>query len=321
MAIDLQSDPVGTAHPKASCCECGSRLVIAEAGGLRCWVCPRDAGRQNQFALWTKSKGEAVCVSMPLPTQLPIYEATARNVLWGGQAGPGKSHGARYWLYWRRLTVPGSQGLLLRENWDQLEATHLRKMEREVPLLGGRFFKSDRKAVFGKGSEESTIDCGHMAETDAVSRYLSTEYLDIVPDEASLYPVESDGTTPLAELSTRARQVCWDRQGNRAVARWLPVTNPGGPSAAWLADMHIHHTPDFEKYPALAKTYRAEDWLYIPARLDDNPYLDESYESTLAVLNKVRYEQLRHGDWNVFSGQFFSEWVPSQHVAEATIAS
>lgn len=319
MGVDLFGDALGTPHGSARCAWCSGALAIGEAGGLRCWACPGCWQRQERYALWVEGKGGRRCVSVPLPTQVPIYELEARNVLWGGQAGPGKSHGARWWLYWRRLTVPGSQGLLLRENWDQLEATHLRKMEREVPEIGGRFFKSDRKAVFGRGSGESTLDCGHMAETDAVSRYLSTEYLDIVPDEASLYPVESDGTTPLAELSTRARQVCWDRGGKKVLPRFGPVTNPGGPSAPWLADMFIHHQPDVEKYPALLKTYRAEDWVYIPARLDDNPYLDDAYEATLAVLNKTRYEQLRHGDWNVFSGQFFSEWQPSVHVAECVI--
>jgi hypothetical protein len=83
--------------------------------------------------------------------------------------------------------------------------------------------------------------------------------------------------------------------------------------------MFIDHEPDFEKYPALRGKYRAEEWLYLPARLDDNPYLDPEYETSLAVLNKVRYEQLRNGNWDVFSGQFFSEWVPSVHVAEAQI--
>lgn len=316
---DLKESPLGTRHPTARCAWCQQGLAIGEAGGLRCWACPGCWVRQERWALWVEQKGQRRCASVPLPTQVPIYESEAKHILWGGQAGPGKSYGARRWLYRRRLTIPGSQALLLRENWDQLETTHLRKMEHEVPALGGRFYKSDRKAVFGKGSEESTIDCGHMAETDAIGRYLSTEYLDIVPDEASLFPVDSDGTTPLAELSTRARQVCWDRDGKKARPRFLPVTNPGGPSAAWLADMFIHHTPDFEKYPALRKKYKPDDWLYIPARLDDNPYLDEEYEATLSVLTKVRYEQLRHGDWTVFSGQFFSEWLPSVHVAECVV--
>lgn len=284
------------------------------------WVCPTYACRQRQIVralvVTLKGKGRA-CRYVPLPSQVPIYETTARHLLWGGQAGPGKSTGSRWWLYDRAISVPGAEGLLLRENWDQLDTTHLRKMEREAEWIGGRFYKSDRKMVLNAGSEESIIDCGHMAETDAVTRYLSTEYLDIVPDEASLYPVESDGTTPLAELSTRARKVLVDRSGVQVTPRFMPVTNPGGPSAAWLRDFFVDHTPDFERYPQLKATYRAEDWVYVPARLDDNPYLDPEYESTLAVLNKTRYEQLRHGDWTVFAGQFFGEWTPSVHVAEA----
>jgi hypothetical protein len=134
-----------------------------------------------------------------------------------------------------------------------------------------------------------------------------------------LYPVDSDGTTPLGELSTRARKVFKDVAGKDVRPRFMPVSNPGGPSAAWLQDMFINHDPDFEKYPALRKKYRADDWVYMPARLDDNPYQDPEYEDTLAVLNKTRYEQLRHGDWTVFSGQFFSDWTPSVHVAEATV--
>jgi hypothetical protein len=236
-------------------------------------------------------------------------------VLWGGQAGPGKSHGARWWLYKRSLMAPGHTALLLRENWDQLDKHHIREMKKEAPALGARV--TDRTMTFANGS---VIDCGHMADVEAVSRYLSTEYGAIVPDEASLYPVDADGVTPLGELSTRARKVYTDVEGKPVRPRFMPVSNPGGPSAGWLRDMFIEHLPDYERYPALKKKYDPSQWAYIPARLDDNPYQDPEYEDTLAVLSATRFEQLRHGDWDVFSGQFFSEWMPSKHVAIATIA-
>jgi hypothetical protein len=280
--------------------------------GCRRGSVPAKACRARQLAhaLVVTEKGKPACKYVPLPSQVPLYEATARNVLWGGQAGPGKSTGARWWLYDRSLRIPGHEALLLRENWDELEKTHLRKMEREVPALGGKFWKADRKAEFGKGSDASVIDCGHMAEADAVSRYLSTEYGAIVPDEASQFPVNPDGVTPLAELSTRARKVYVDRDGATVGPKFVPVTNPGGPSAQWLRDFFIDHTPDFDRFPQLRAKYDPAQWLYLPAKLDDNPYLDGDYETALAVLSKWRYEQLRHGDWNVFSGQFFSEWTP-----------
>lgn len=299
---------------QAVCCWCEAWLQQAEVpGGLVAWVCPTPACLQRQMDRALAIGGQVRYV--PLPSQVLFEECPAKNVLWGGQAGPGKSHGARWWLYKRSLTAENHTALLLRENWEQLEKTHLRAMERELPLLGAKLV--DRTAKFPNGS---VIDCGHMAEAEAVSRYLSTEYGAIVPDEASLYPVDAEGVTPLGELSTRARKVYVDVEGKAVRPRFMPVSNPGGPSAAWLRDMFIDHTPDVERYPALKRKYDPSQWAYIPARLDDNPYQDPEYEDTLAVLSKVRYEQLRRGDWSVFSGQFFSDFMRSLHVAEATIA-
>lgn len=214
--------------------------------------------------------------------------------------------------------VPGHQGLLLRENWDELKKTHLRQMEMEVPQLGGKFHVSERMATFSNGS---VIDCGHMADAEAVSRYLSTEYGAIVPDEASRYPVDSEGTTPLAELSTRARKVYTDVEGRVVKPRFMPVTNPGGPSAAFLKEFFIDHAPDWDRYPsALKAKYDPADWAYVPAALNENPYQDEDYETQLMILSPWRYEQLAKGNWDVFGGQFFGEWRPSHHVKQIEVA-
>jgi hypothetical protein len=320
--------PIGTPHVGATCIWCQRPLIVGQVLDLRCWLCPVDWRRQVQHATTVKATGKGhaqllgvavgttVCLNVPLPSQVLFEECGAKNVLWGGQAGPGKSHGVRWWLYTRSLTVPGHEALLLRENWEQLEKTHLRKMAAELPKLGAKLV--DRTAVFPNGS---FIDCGHMADAAAVSRYLSTEYGAIVPEEASLYPTDTDGNTPLGELSTRARKVYQDLQGKPVRPRFMPVSNPGGPSAGWLLDLFVEHTPDFEKYPALAKKYDPAQWVYIPATLDDNPYQDPEYEDTLAVLSKWRYDQLRHGDWHVFSGQFFSKWQEHRHVRDLEVPS
>lgn len=302
--INLADAPVDTPHPKAICCWCASPLVVGSVLGLKCWLCPRDWRRQVDRALIVSAKkGEPRCLNVPLPSQVLFEECPAKNVLWGGQAGPGKSHGVRWWLYKRSLTVPGHEALLLRENWDQLEKHHVRAMKKEVPLLGGVVV--DNTARFPNGSY---IDCGHMADDAAVSRYLGLEYNAIVPDEASRTPVDTHGVTALGELSTRARKVSVDVNGQMIRPRFMPVSNPGGPSAGWLRDMFIDHQPDFETYPALRAKYDPTQWQYIPAKLRDNPYQDPEYEETLAVLSQVRYQQLAEGDWRVFAGQFFSEW-------------
>lgn len=290
-------------------------MVVGAVWGKRCWLCPVDYPRQVALALVLTPKGKPpTCLNVPLPSQAAFEECPAKNVLWGGQAGPGKSHGVRWWLYKRSLMVPGHRALLTRENWEQLDKTHIRDMKSELPLVGAKLV--DREARFPNGSY---IDCGHLADAEAVNRYLSTEYHAIVCDEASRTPVDSEGVTPLAELSTRARKDAVDVSGAVMAPRFLPVTNPGGPSAGWLRDLFIDHAPDLEKFPALrpvydehgvqTKGFRPEQWAYIPAKLSDNPYMRDDYaETDLAVLSGVRYRQMAEGDWRVFAGQFFSEW-------------
>jgi hypothetical protein len=310
----LRDDPIGTPHHVAVCCWCAAALTIGEVAGLRCWLCPHCYERQLRLALTVGKKPRAL--NVPLPSQCLFEESTARNVLWGGQAGPGKSHGARWWLYKRSLMAPEHLSLLLRENNEQLEKTHLREMEKELPKLGAKVV--NRTAIFPNGSQ---IDCGHMAEAESVSRYLSTEYGAIVADEASRYPVDREGVTPLAELQTRARKVYQTQAGELLRPRFMPVSNPGGPSAPWLRDMFIDHTPDLDKFPKLKTDYKPGEWQYIPAKLNDNPYQDPEYHATLAALTGVRYKQLAEGDWYAFVGAFFGEWDESIHVRRAMIVA
>ena len=344
--VRLSTHPVGTPHPKARCCWCEAALVIGRFEELnniaakvaepelkkRCWVCPNCWRRQVAQALMARNGKTKTLYHVPLPSQVAIYETRKGYLMWGGRAGPGKSTGTRWWLYRRSLAIPGHTALLLRENWDQLTANHLIDMDTELPLLGGRWVEKWKIAAFGKGSDQSLIYCGHMAEADAVTRYTGIEYGAIVADEASLYPLNQMGAPVLAEVSTRARREFVDRDGQQISGVFLVVTNPGGPSAQWLKDMFIDHAPDFDRFPALVPEYdeagvqvggyRRDEWEYYAASLRDNPYMRPDYRQTqLAVLSEVRYKQLADGDWDAFEGMFFPEWDPSRHVRRATIAA
>lgn len=342
--IDLTTAAIGTAHPAATCGWCGSPLVVGQVEQLRCWLCPKDYGRQTQYALlvdYTKAQAHQLglkgagryCWHVPLPSQVAPYEIREDYpvyLLWGGQAGPGKSTGSRHWLYWRALRIPGYEGLLLRENWDMLRDNHTTKMAVEVPRLGGVWREGDRMAVFGRGSDQAVIRCGHMADADAITRYLGIEYDDIVGDEGTLYPIGTDGVSIFSQLLPRARKTHRTTDGQTGAGIGVIPTNPGGPSAPWLKDMCIDHEPDFAASPQLRPKYDAngkqvggyfgERWRYLPATLDDNPYMREDYRDTdLAMHGEVRYKQLAEGDWSVFSGQFFPEWQTSVHVASMAL--
>lgn len=339
----LADDPTGTPHPVATCCWCGGPLIINQVEQLRCWTCAATACILRQLAcvvFTTLDKATAAnlgmkpgkyCWHVPLPSQCEIYEFGKKggNLLWGGRAGAAKSVGGRRWLYHRSLSVPGHEALLLRENWDQLQDNHTSKMAYEVPQLGGRWLEGDKRAVFGKGSDESVITCGHMSEAAAVMRYRGGNKGAILADEGSLYPVDHEGVSVLAELRTMARSVYQDRSGQTVYPVFAVSTNPGGASAPYLKDMFIDKTPDFEKFPRLRPVYdevtgeqiegyRPEQWHYIPATLDNNPYIAPTYrQDNLSGLSDTRYKQLADGDWDAFAGQFFPMWSEAVHVCRA----
>jgi hypothetical protein len=299
-------DPV-TKHVLAKCCWCQEHLVSVEA----IWWCPTQACRDRQRAHGLgreikkgRDKGWQ-WLYVPTPKQVELDACGAKYRLYGGAAGPGKSHAARWRLYRKCLRIPGYEALLLRRTFPELEKTHLRRMAAEAGLIGADFVESKRLMRFPNGS---LIECGHMENAEDVAKYLSSEYDDITPDEASTFEPQ-----PLLELSTRARtsKPAVLAEGG---ATFSPVSNPGGPAAGLLLDLFIDHAPDYDAYPALQDVYDPTEWVYIPGTLDDNPYIDPAYMKQLAVLPKWRYEQLRHGDWRVFAGQFFSQWNERSHV-------
>jgi hypothetical protein len=254
-----------------------------------------------------RDKGQTRLLYVPTPKQVEFDRCPAKYVLYGGAAGPGKSHAARWALYRRCLRLTNYRALLLRRTYPELESTHLDMMAREQELIGAVFTKSERTMFFP--ATGALIRCGHMDDKDSVQKYLSTEYDVIVPDEGSTFDPDA-----LLELSTRARTSKPAVLAEGGAKFWI-TSNPGGPSSGMLLEFFIDHQPDPDKYPALAKEFDAENWVYIPATLDDNPYIDPSYMTQLMTLPKWRYEQLRYGDWRVFSGQFFSQFNVRTHVA------
>lgn len=186
----------------AICCWCGSPLVQAEG----VWWCGHASDacrrRQAEWALDQTDKKTGVRVGwlyLPTPRQVAFHETTrkVRRVLYGGQAGPGKSHALRWGLYRDCLTIPNLNCLLLRRTFKQLESTHLLAMEREDGMLGADYLSGAKMMKFPNGS---LIQAGHCETTADAMNYLSTEYDRIAFDE--LVTFDRD---PSLEIMSRAR--------------------------------------------------------------------------------------------------------------------
>lgn len=217
------------------------------------------------------------------------------RMLYGGSAGASKSHGLRWTLYRDCLLYKDLNCLLLRRTFKQLKDTHLRQMEREQHALGATYLTGDREMKFPQTG--SLIVAGHCESDGDAEQYLSTDYDRIVFDELVTFHVE-----PALEIMSRARTPMTKeavyRDGGAQV--WAG-TNPGGRGAAWVKEFFIDKEVDSDKYP----NYRPELYDFVPASLDDNPYLNKGYKTSLQQLSVTRQRQLIDGDWSAFDGMFF----------------
>ena len=87
--------------------------------------------------------------------------------------------------------------------------------------------------------------------------------------------------------------------------------NPGGVGHEWVKRLFITKRYENGENP--------EDYTFIAARVYDNRALVEQDTGYVKMLENLP-EDLRRawldGDWNVFAGQYFSEWSEKTHVME-----
>jgi hypothetical protein len=245
-----------------------------------------------------KVRGKALY--SPTAKQLVFHNAGARNVLYGGAAGGGKSHALRWDAYIRCLARANYRCLLLRRTYPELESTHLEMVPVDLAEgLPGVFLKSDRKVEFPNGS---VLRFGHCEDEAAVAKYLSTEYDAIYFDELVTFTEKQ-----FLMIRSRARST---KPGVKPVIR--AGTNPGGPESHWVRRRFIWQDVTAKEDPR----YRPEDYLYVPATLDDNPHIDQAeYAANLESLPEELARAYRFGDWDIFPGQYFGEWRKAVHVS------
>lgn len=94
--------------------------------------------------------------------------------------------------------------------------------------------------------------------------------------------------------------------------------NPGGVGHRWVKRLFIDrkfvtNSPDPEQ------NENPDDYLFIPALVDDNPWLLKSspkYKQQLAALPEDKKLAHRYGDWNALSGAYFKNFSTTRHVTE-----
>jgi len=238
------------------------------------------------------------------PKQIEADKAVWKHkyIFMGGSAGGGKSYFLRWeaiklLLYYAgKYKISGVRVGLFCEDYPALKDRHLAKIQFELPAWLGTYNKSDHDFTLNKEFGSGVISFRNL---DDPSKYLSSEFSAILVDELTKNPREM-----FDFLSMRLR---WPGIKD---PKFIGASNPGGAGHGWVKKLWIDR--DFS-----GETFDPTEFTFIPAKYSDNKYLDASYEKQLASLPEKLRKAYMDGDWNVFAGQFFTEWRDSIHVCDS----
>jgi hypothetical protein len=235
------------------------------------------------------------------------------ELFYGGAAGGGKSMLGCIWQIYRRLTYPGTRGLIGRNDYVSLRDTTLNTFFDLWNIYGaptgiiGKYNGQDKSFKMSNGSEILFRHLSFEPGDPDFHRFGSLEITDAFVDE-------------LPEVSLKAWEVIQSRI--RYKLDQLPVKKAkalacGNPANNWVKWRFVL---DKQNKPIELKEHQR----FIAATLDDNPNEEfrEIYGDNLSKMSNYDQLRLRFGDWTATEQngmEFYSDFKVADHVKELHI--
>lgn len=225
-----------------------------------------------------------------------VYE-----ILYGGARGGGKTTAGIVWLL-KESENPKFRGLVIRKNAEDLAdwLDRARELYTNASITG-----KPATITFPSGA---IVRTGHLKDDNAYTKYQGHEYQRIVLEELTQIPTEES----YLKLISSCRSTLTDVH-----PQIFCTANPGGKGHTWVKQRWGigKREPNKAFKDPISKRFR----MFIPATIDDNPTLLKSDPDYIGFLDSLP-EPLRsawlEGNWDVFAGQFFTEWNPRVHIVD-----
>lgn len=237
-----------------------------------------------------------------------LEDKFTNEILYGGGAGSGKSYLGCIWHIYRRLTYPGSRGLIGRAKIANLEQSTLVTLFKVANLMGYK-----QGVHYNYNSQKHTITWANGSQTILKDLFLypsdpdfvslgSTEYTDAFIDEAIEITQKA-----LEIVSTRIR---YKLDEFNLVPKVFLTCNPGD---GWLKERYIEK----DGQPIILQNHQK----FIPALVTDNP--DEQFKALyIGQLSRMSSEydkqRLLYGSWNEMrenENPFAFAWDEKKHIS------
>jgi len=233
-----------------------------------------------------------------------LLKPECKYLLYGGAASGGKSYFLRWaaiglgMYYFTKYNLKNVPIGLFSSDYPTLKDRQVIKMKNEIPDYLGTIRESRDEGYAFIGAPEYGSFLVLLRNLDDPGKYKSAEFASVLVEELT-----EENESTFDDLRFRMRT-----KGIEDV-KFIGATNPGGIGHGFVKRKWVK--PDME-HPDKEQ----DGFFFVPARYDDNKYTTGEYVKQLAALPDEKRRAYMEGDWDVFAGQFFSEWRDALHTCE-----
>lgn len=239
------------------------------------------------------------------PRQLEAFRWVGKGkiIFYGGARGGGKSHLARVAALWAAMSHDKLRVVMIRRTVPELNEVFITRFLEDYPpdRFGYVWRPKDNTFIF---RNYSRIIFRPISDDKDLEKVLGLEYQFIVIDEANVFP------------ESYIHRIRGSLRGKREdfLPTMLMTGNPGGLSDHYFRTRFVN--PDY-RYWRANELADKERYVFIPARVWDNPFVGQEYVRELEGLPEEWKRRWLDGDWSIAVGRFFTEWNPDVHVVSS----
>ncbi len=241
----------------------------------------------------------------------------ATEILFGGAAGPGKSHLLRIAAIIWCNDIPNLQVYLIRRTYPELWANHMEGPHSFRALLAS-WINCGRVRIVGNDIRFRNGACIHLRHCQYDQdkyNYQGTEIHCLLVDELTTF---TESIYTFLRSRVRMTGIILPERWKGRFPRIVCGSNPGNVGHTWVLAAFVSFGTGIHETSSEEGGMTRQ---YIPARMEDNPSLleeDPTYKDRLHGLgDEALIRAMELGDWDMVAGGAISDlWKRNIHVLE-----
>ena len=230
-----------------------------------------------------------------------LMSPECKYLLYGGAASGGKSYflrwaaiglGLYYYSKYQMKNIPIG---LFSHDYTTLKDRQVIRMKNEIPDFLGQIKESRDEGYAFIAKPEYGSFVVLLRNLDDPAKYKSAEFAAVLMEELTENP---ESTFEDLRFRMRYKDI--------TDVKFVGATNPGGVGHGFVKRKWVK--PDLQNPDVEQKRFH-----FVSAKYDDNKFTTTEYVKQLSSLPEEKRRAYMEGDWDVFAGQYFSEWRDNIH--------